>query len=52
MKVSELFEETERSVTSVMGEQPEHNTRDFLCDNNKLTSLEGLSFKNRKRFLL
>ncbi len=41
MKVHELFEETERSVTSVMGQQPEHIARDFFCSYDKLTSLKG-----------
>ena len=41
MKVSELFEEEERSVLSVMGKQPDHNDRNFICNGKKLTSLEG-----------
>ena len=41
MKVHELFETEERSILSVMGEQPEHYNGDFNCFNRKLTSLKG-----------
>lgn len=42
MKVSELFEEEERSVLSVMGQlRPERGTGGFSCSSNRLTSLEG-----------
>ena len=41
MKISELFEEEERSVLSVMGEQPEHIEKGFNCNELKLTSLKG-----------
>ena len=42
MKVSELFEDEERSVLSVMGEQPEQCEGCFYCEDKALTSLEGV----------
>ena len=41
MKVHELFEETERSILSVLGKMPERVEGDFYCYHNGLTSLEG-----------
>lgn len=41
MKVSELFEETERSILTVMGQQPDRIVGDFTCAGKSLISLEG-----------
>lgn len=41
MKLSELFEDKERSVLSEMGMQPEKFDKDFSCFSRALTSLEG-----------
>jgi hypothetical protein len=41
MKLREIKQTGERSVRSVMGEQPEHVDGNFSCDYNELTSLEG-----------
>lgn len=41
MKISELFELEERSILSVMGEQPDHYNDAFVCSDHKLTSLKG-----------
>ena len=41
MKLKELFEQEERSILSVMGQQPEKIDGDFYCFSNQLTSLEG-----------
>ena len=41
MKLKELFEEEERSVLNVIGQQPEYLPRTFNCSNRSLTSLEG-----------
>ncbi len=41
MKVHELFEAEERSILSVLGQQPEHVV-DFNCEHTNLTSLEGV----------
>ena len=41
MKVHELFESEERSILSVMGEQPDNVTGSFSCSLKDLTSLKG-----------
>ena len=41
MKLKELFEQEERSILSVMGQQPEKIDGDFYCFSNQLTRLEG-----------
>ena len=41
MKLSQLHEQEERSVLSVMGEQDAHIDGSFVCDNKQLTSLVG-----------
>jgi hypothetical protein len=41
MKVSELFEDEERSVLSVMGQRPEHCYGNFRCSDKDIESLKG-----------
>ena len=41
MKLKELYESEERSILSVMGQQPEKVDGDFWCSGKLITSLEG-----------
>ena len=41
MKIKELYESKERSVLTVMGQQPEKVSGNFYCYDNQLASLKG-----------
>lgn len=50
MKTKEILESAERSVRSVLGEQPSH-AENFYCDGNELTSLEGCPITVKDNFI-